>query len=79
MPKHVRDGLFGNWLASARDWNISRNRLWEAPIPVWKSNDARHPRVDVYGTLDEIERDFGVRPADLHMPMIDELKRAESG
>ncbi|HEY2428047.1 MAG TPA: isoleucine--tRNA ligase [Acidimicrobiales bacterium] len=75
VPAHVKDGAFGKWLENARDWSITRNRFWGAPIPVWKSDDPRCPRIDVYGSLDELERDFGVRPSDLHRPFIDELTR----
>lgn len=72
VPSHIRDGRFGNWLANARDWCISRNRFWGTPIPVWICDACGEK--EVMGSRADLEKKAGKEVPDLHMHFIDEHK-----
>ena len=40
-PKSTGEGRFGNWLANANDWNLSRSRFWGIPLPLWRTEDGK--------------------------------------
>jgi isoleucyl-tRNA synthetase len=44
-PKSTGEGRFGNWLANANDWNLSRSRYWGIPLPIWRTEDATEERI----------------------------------
>jgi isoleucyl-tRNA synthetase len=72
VPEHLRDGRFGKWLEQARDWNISRNRYWGTPLPVWRSEDGKE--AVCVGSIAELEKLTGQEVTDLHKHFVDPLE-----
>ena len=51
-PKSTGEGRFGNWLANANDWNLSRSRFWGIPLPIWRTEDGKE--TVIMGSMEEL-------------------------
>lgn len=74
FPEHIKQGRFAKTVASAPDWNLSRDRFWATAMPVWKGTDAEgKERIKVIGSYAELKELSGVELEDYHRPWIDEV------
>jgi len=55
-PKSTGEGRFGNWLANANDWNLSRSRYWGIPLPIWRTEDGKEELI--VGSVEELKSEM---------------------
>jgi isoleucyl-tRNA synthetase len=77
VPDHIKEGRFGKWLEGARDWSISRNRVWGTPLPIWKNEESG--KCICLGSIAEVAERTGVKLTDLHRENVDPLTFTVAG
>jgi isoleucyl-tRNA synthetase len=55
-PKSTGEGRFGNWLANANDWNLSRSRYWGIPLPIWRTEEGKEEKL--IGSIAELKEEM---------------------
>ena len=81
FPSHIKNKRFKNIVQSAPDWNISRDRLWATPLPVWRGVDPKTQKEQtiVVGSYAELEELSGQTLDDYHRPWIDQITFKKDG
>ena len=86
-PPEVGSGRFGNWLQENKDWNLSRDRFWATPLPIWLNEDGDMIAV---GSIEDLKKGFiendgkrtpvsEIKDIDLHKPFVDKVKFEKDG
>jgi len=73
VPGYLKEGRFGEWLKEAKDWNLSRERYWGTPLPIWECEKCK--KRTCIGSIEELKEksSAGLEVNDLHRPFIDEV------
>jgi isoleucyl-tRNA synthetase len=72
-PNHIKDGRFGNWIAGAKDWAVSRNKFWGTPLPIWICENSECNHQHAIGSIEELHKLTDKKVDDLHKPVVDKL------
>jgi isoleucyl-tRNA synthetase len=70
-PAYIKKGRFGEWLKEVKDWNLSRERYWGTPLPVWRCRECKDIRI--IESIKELEKLSGKKVENLHRPFIDKI------
>ena len=75
VPKHIKDGRFGEWLRNVKDWALSRKKFWGTPLPIWRCSCGNE---EIIGSIEELKKKslekISDKEIELHKPWIDSVK-----